>query len=462
MAARKSLVKKARAHLIHPLTHPREFELHHPPRVIVKGEGVMIRDLDGKEYIDGFSGLWCVAVGHNHPKIIKAVHKQMKELSYFTSFHGCSTPPAIELAAKVASLFEPAYNLTRVWFTCGGSETNETNIKLARTYWALLGKGEKFKLLSRRYSYHGMGLATTAATGIYPFHFNLDPLPEGFVKTAAPYCYQCEFEQTYPGCRFECLEDIENTIREEGPETIAAFIAEPVIGSGGVIPPPDEYFPRLRRICDENDILLILDEVITGFGRTGAMFAHQHWGGIRPDMLSLAKGLSSGHIPLGASVVCGKIYDAVAEYQDERLPLMHGFTYMNHPVGCAAGLANIQVIEEEGLVQRAAENGAYLLGRLQELRRHRTVGDVRGMGMMAAIEVVANKETKTPILPENSAPQLLVDLCWQKGVYLRSSSMETVCVAPALIMDRPTIDRIVETIDSCIPEMEKSLLAGDA
>jgi len=461
MARRKSLVKLARDHLIHPLTHPRDFDLH-PPRVIVEAEGVRFRDLDGREYLDGFSGLWCMAVGHNHPKIIKAVNRQMKKLSYFTSFHGVSNPPAIELAAKLVSLFDPAYNLSRAWFTCGGSETNETNIKLARFYWALLGRGGKFKVLSRRYSYHGMGLATTAATGIFPFHFHLDPLPEGFVKVAAPYCYQCEFERSYPGCSFECLQDIENTIREEGAETIAAFIAEPVIGSGGVIPPPPEYFPRLRQICDEHEILLILDEVITGFGRTGAMFGHQHWGGIRADMLSLAKGLSSGHVPLGASVIRGEIYDAIADHQDERLPLMHGFTYMNHPVGCAAGLANIRIIEEEGLVQKAAENGAYLLEGLQGLKRHRSVGDVRGMGMLAAIELVADRETRMPIMPENSAPQLLVQLCWDKGVYIRSSTMETVCVAPALIMDRPDIDRIVETLDQSIPEMEARLLDQSA
>ena len=356
-------------------------------------------------------------------------------------------------------MFDPSYNLSRAWFTCGGSETNETNLKMARLYWALLGKGDKNKVISRRYSYHGMGLATTAATGIFPFHFNIDPLPEGFINVAAPYCYQCEFEQTYPGCNFECIDDIEETIQDEGPETIAAFIAEPVIGSGGVIPPPKEYFPLLREICDKHDILLILDEVITGFGRTGTMFGHEHWGGIRPDMLSLAKGISSGHIPLGASVIRGDIYDSIAEHQDERLPIMHGFTYMNHPVSCAAGMANIQVIEEEGLVQKAAENGAYLLDGLRELRKYDSVGDVRGMGMLAAVELVADKETKMPIMPENAAPSLLVDLCWEAGLYIRSSTMETVCVAPALNMDRATIHRIVDTLDRCIPEMEKKLLA---
>jgi len=458
MARQPSLADLARAHLIHPLTHPRDFDHDHPPRVIVEGHGTTIRDAEGREYIDGFSGLWCMAVGHSHPRIIEAVHAQMKKLSYFTSFHGMSNPPAVELAAKLTSMLDPAYGLTRAWFTCGGSETNETQIKLARLYWALVGRGGKHKIVSRRYSYHGMGLATTAATGIFPFHFNLDPLPGGFVNVAAPYCYQCEFDCSYPGCSFECIRDLEETIEAEGADTIAAFIAEPVMGSGGVIPPPPEYFPRVREICDRNHILLILDEVITGFGRTGRMFGHEHWGGIRPDMLSLAKGLSSGHIPLGASVVRGEIYDAIGEHQDERLPLMHGFTYMNHPVGCAAALANIRVIEEEGLVEKAAEDGAYLLERLSALATHDSVGDVRGLGMLAALELVADKDTKMPILPENAAPTLLVELCWQNGLYVRSSTMETVCIAPALNMDRATIDRAVGIIGRCIPEMEKRLL----
>lgn len=458
MTEKELLVQWDKKHLIHPVTHPRHFELHHPPRIIVEGKGTMIKDIDGREMVDGFSGLWCVAVGHSHPKIIEAVHNQMKKLPYFTSFHGMSTPPSIELAAKLVSMLDPSYNLTRAWFTCGGSETNETNFKLARIYWQIQGKSGKNKVISRRFGYHGMGLATTAATGIFPFHWNIDPLPEGFINVAAPYCYQCEFDETYPGCNFECIEDIEETIEDEGADTIAAFIAEPVIGSGGVIPPPPEYFPRLREICDKHDILLILDEVITAFGRTGKMFGHEHWGGIRPDMLSMAKGISSGYIPLGAAVMRGDIYDTIGECLDERMPLMHGFTYMNHPVACAAGLANIKVIEEEGLVQRAEENGKYLLEGLETLRKYDSVGDVRGMGLLTTIELVADKEKKTPIKPENSAPELVVDLCWEKGVYVRSSTMETVAIAPALIIDRPTIDKIVDAIDKSVPEMEKRLL----
>jgi len=453
----EDLIEKDKKHLIHPLTHPRHFE-HEPPKIVVEGDGVMIKDVHGNALIDGFAGLWCVAVGHNHPKILEAVNEQMKKLSYFTSFHGVGTPPSIELAAKLTSMINPDYDLDRLWFTCGGSETNETNIKMARLYWQCQGKEDKHKVVSRRFSYHGMGLATTAATGIFPFHWNIEPLPEGFINCAAPYCFQCEFDQTYGSCGFECIADIEEVIEDEGPETVAAFIAEPVIGSGGVIPPPKEYFPRLREICDKHDILLILDEVITGFGRTGAMFAHEHWGGIRPDMLSLAKGISSGHIPLGAAVMSNKIYDTIGENQSERLPLMHGFTYMNHPVSCAAGLANIKVIEEEGLVEKAQENGEYMIEGLKTLTKHRSVGDVRGMGMLAAIEFVADKESKAPIEPENTAPELLTELCWDKGLYIRSSAMETACVAPALIMDKPTIDKMVDIIDKCIPEMEEKLL----
>lgn len=453
----KDLAELDKKFLVHPLTHPKDLQKH-PPKIIVEGKGVMMKDIDGKEYIDGFAGLWCMAVGHNHPKIIEAVHKQMKKLCYFTSFHGASSPPSIELAAKLASMFNKKYNLTRSWFMCGGSETNETNFKMARLYWQVQGKTEKGKIISRRFSYHGMGLATTAATGIFPFHWNIDPLPQGFLQVAAPYCYQCEFDKTYGQCEFECIKDLEDTIASEGADTIAAFVAEPVIGSGGVIPPFKEYFPRIREICDKNQILLIIDEVITGFGRTGKMFAHEHWGGIRPDMLSLAKGISSGHIPLGAAVMNAKIYDTIGEFQDERLPIMHGFTYMNHPVACAAGLANIQVIEKEGLVKKSAENGKYLLKGLNTLRRHKSVGDVRGLGMLASIELVGDREKRTPILPENSAPDVLVDECWKRGLYIRSSTMETIAIAPALIMEKKTIDKIIDILDESIPIMEKQLM----
>jgi adenosylmethionine-8-amino-7-oxononanoate aminotransferase len=457
MAYSKKLIELDKKYLVHPLTHPKDLQKH-PPKIIVEGKGVKMWDIDGKEYIDGFAGLWCMAVGHNHPKIIEAVHKQMKQLSYFTSFHGASTPPSIELAAKLASMFNKKYNLTRSWFMCGGSEVNETNIKMARLYWQVQGKTEKGTIISRRFSYHGMGIGTTAATGIFPFHWNIDPMPQGFVQCAAPYCYQCEYDKEYGECEFECIKDLEDTIASEGADTVAAFIAEPVIGSGGVIPPFKEYFPRIREICDKNNILLIIDEVITGFGRTGKMFAHEHWGGIRPDMLSLAKGISSGHIPLGAAVMNAKIYDTIGEFQDERLPIMHGFTYMNHPVACAAGLANIEVIEKEGLVKKSAENGKYLLKGLESLRRYKSVGDVRGMGLLASIELVGDKQKRTPILPENSAPDVLVDECWNRGVYIRSSTMETIAIAPALIIDKKTIDRIINVLDECIPVMEKKLM----
>jgi len=450
MYDKEKLAELDRKYLMHPVMHPRHYDEIHSPRIIVEADGVILKDADGREVIDGFSGLWCVAIGHNNPKVVEAVNEQMKKLCFFSSFHGMSTPPSINLAEKLVGMLDPSYNLNRVWFTCGGSESNESNIKVARLYWALKGREEKQKIISRRHSYHGMGLATTAATGIAPFHEHMGPLPSGFIKVAAPYCYQCEFDKTYPGCNLECVQHVEKTIEKEGPETVAAFIAEPVIGAGGVVPPPPEYYPRLREICDKYEILLILDEVITGFGRTGKMFGHNHWGGIRPDMISMAKCISSGYIPLGAAVVRGDIYDTVGDMQDISTPLMHGFTYMNHPVSCAAGIANIEVIEEEKLVEKAAVNGEYMIESLMELKRHECVGDIRGMGMMAAVEMAPE------FLMDGNTPAVrkIVDHCWENGLYIRSSTKATVSLAPPLIMERSTIDRMVETLHEAIRKIE--------
>jgi len=452
MRDKQRLIELDKKYLMHPMMNPRHYS-RAEPKLVVSAQGVMLKDGDGREIIDGFSGLWCMTVGHNHPRIIEAVNKQMKELCFFSSFQGSTTPPSIELAARLAGMFDPDYKLTRTWFTCGGSESNESNIKIARLYNSLAGRPEKNKILSRRLSYHGMGLATTAATGILPFHDNIGPLPGGFINVASPYCYRCEFGKTWPDCGLECVKDIERTIKEEGPETVAAFIAEPVIGAGGVVPGPPEYFPRVRQICDKYDILLILDEVITGFGRTGKMFGHQHWEGVRPDMMSLAKGISSAHVPLGAAVINSDIYESIGENLDPQKPVMHGFTYMNHPVSCAAGLACIDVIEEEGLVEKAANNGKYLLDKLGTFKDFDCIGDVRGMGLMSVLDLEVYKEGQ----PENIGPQTLVELCWQKGLYVRSSTKTTVSIAPPMSITREEIDRLLDILDSAVRQLEKEL-----
>jgi len=451
---KETLLKKDLRHLIHPMTHLREHAAH-GPKIVVSGQGAVLRDLDGREILDGFSGLWCVVVGHGRQEIIQAVKKQMETIAYATSFFSLGNVPSVELAARLAGMFPREYGLNRMLFCCGGSEANETNFKFARLYFALQGKQEKNKIISRNWSYHGLSYGALAATGIVPFHWNYDPIPEGFEKVVAPYCYQCDLELEYPACQVACAKAVEELIEELGPETVAAVVAEPVIGSGGIIPPPKEYFPRLREICDKHQVLLILDEVITGFGRTGQMFAFQHWG-VRPDMLTLAKGITSGYIPLGAAVVSDRIYDTIAENLPEQLPLMHGFTYMNHPVGCAAAMANLDIIEKENLPEKAAEKGRYLLDKLEKLRKFDSVGDVRGLGLMAAVEFVKNKKAKTPFEPPHGAPTTVCELAWKRGVYMRPT-MEVVGLAPPLSVSQKQLDQMVKVLEEAIPLMEKQL-----
>lgn len=450
----QSLAAKDRRHLIHPMTHLRE-HAEHGPKLVVSGHGAVLKDLTGREILDGFSGLWCVVVGHGREEIIQAVKQQMETIAYATSFFSLGNVPSVELAARLAGMFPPEYGLNRMLFCCGGSEANETNFKLARLFFALQGRPEKNRIISRNWSYHGLSYGAMAATGIVPFHWNYDPLPEGFEKAPAPYCYQCDLDLEYPSCEVACARAVDELIQELGPETVAAVIAEPVIGSGGIIPPPAEYFPRLRQICEHHEVLLILDEVITGFGRTGKMFAFQHWG-VRPDMLTLAKGITSGYIPLGAAVVSDRIYDTIAANLPDQLPLMHGFTYMNHPVACAAALANLDLIEKEHLPEQAAQKGRYLLEQLENLRRFDSVGDLRGLGLMAAVEFVRDKKTKAPFEPPHQAPTTVCEMAWNRGVYLRPT-MEVVGIAPPLSVSYAQLDQIVRVLEETIPLMEKEL-----
>jgi L-2,4-diaminobutyrate transaminase len=272
-----------------------------------------------------------------------------------------------------------------------------------------------------------------------------------------PYCYRCELNLTYPECGVACAKQCEETIQQEGPDTVAAFIGEPVMGTGGVIDPPDEYWPMIREICDKHDVLLIADEVITGFGRTGKMFGCMNWN-LRPDLVSIAKGITSGYFPLGGAITSNEIYETIRDALGEIIPFLHGYTYDNHPVGCAAGLANLKIIEDGGLVENALEMGAYLRERLDGMADHKSVGDVRSRGLMAAVEIVKDKATKEPIgvLPMQSTHRI-EDLMWDKGVYGRAM-MENVALAPPFTVTKKEIDTIVAALDSSIAEMEKEML----
>jgi adenosylmethionine-8-amino-7-oxononanoate aminotransferase len=454
------LAARDAAHLIHPVTPPREMA-QAGPRIVVEGDGWWITDDRGRRILDGFSGLWCVAVGHRRREIIDAVREQMETLEYHTTFHGHSHPRAIELAERLVSMFPSAWGLGHVMFGCGGSEANETNFKIVRLYHALLGQERKKTIVARHHGYHGLSIATMAATGIMPMHWNFGPEPAGFAHVPAPYCYRCELKKTYPDCGIACAASLEELIEREGPETIGAFIAEPVMGAGGVIPPPPEYFPRVREICDRHGILLILDEVVTGFGRTGRMFGAQHWD-VRPDIVTLAKGLTSGYVPLGASVVSERVWSAISEKLPGAMPFSHGFTYSGHPTACAAALANLDILEREDLAGNAARVGDHLLRRMRELERFDSVGEVRGLGLMAGIELVADKQTRRGFRMPHSACSRVEQEAWERGLYARALGTEVIALAPPLGIDVATADRMVEILADSIHAMEKELLAREA
>lgn len=453
------LAARDNAHLIHPVTSPRDMTAH-GPRFVVEADGWWLTDDRGRRIIDGFAGLWCVAVGHARPEIIDAVAEQMRTLDYFTIFHGQSHPKAGELAEKISSLFPPEHRLNHVMYASGGSEANENNFKLVRMYWALRGEDRRKTIVARHHGYHGLTIATMTATGIMPMHWNFGPESAGFAHIPAPYCFRCELGLTYPGCQVACASSLEELIEREGADTIGAFIMEPVIGAGGIIPPPPEYLPMVREICDRHGILLILDEVVCGFGRTGEPFGYQHWG-VRPDVVTLAKGLTSGYVPLGASVVSDEVWGTIAEKLPSKMPLSHGFTYMGHPVACAAALANIALIEEEGLVAKAADTGAYLLERMNELRRYDSVGDVRGLGLMVGIELVADKETGRGFANPHGACERVEHEAWERGLYCRAMGVEVVGLAPPLTIDRATVDQMVDILAESIEAMEADILVAE-
>ena len=389
MKSKEELRELDAKYLFHPVVVLRELEKQ-GARIIVEGDGLRVKDMDGNEYIDAFSSLWNVVIGHGQKPVADAIAEQLGKLEYYSPFFGFATPPAIELAAKVVGLMPEDWNMGRVLFTCGGSETNDTNIKVSRMYWALKGKPEKIKIVSRKLAYHGVTMGAVTATGIDFFKLHFGPVAPGFVHIMAPYCYRCDLGLKYPECGVACAKQFEETVQQEGPDTVAAFIGEPVMGTGGVIDPPDEYWPMIREICDKHDVLLIADEVITGFGRTGKMFGSMNWG-LRPDLISIAKGITSGYFPLGGAIASNEIYETIRDGLGDVIPFLHGYTYDNHPVGCAAGLANLKIIEDQKLVENAAEVGTHLAERIEEMDRHPSVGNVRKRGLMAAVEIVKDK-----------------------------------------------------------------------
>ena len=444
------------AHLLHPLHHP---SAHAATRLWVKGEGAWITDSTGRRYLDGLSGLWNVNIGHGRRELADAAQRQMATLAFHSAYAGGTNEPAIALAERLSAIAYPSINT--FFFTSGGAESTETSFKTARFYWKALGKPEKTKVISRHRAYHGLTLAAMSATGLPVFWPMFEPRVPGFSHIDAPDPYR--FVNTDPSVSLgvAMANRLEAAILREGPDTVSAFIAEPIQGAGGVIVPPPDYFRRIREICDRYEVLLIADDVITGFGRTGRWFGLEHFG-VEPDIMQFAKGITSGYIPLGGIGVSDKVRDVMNGVPAGKR-WMHAFTYSAHPTCCAVALANLDVFEREGLVARAATSGARLLAGLRELESADGVGNVRGLGLMAAVEVVADKATKQLHAPELGVTQKLTEAMLERGLYTRVV-LDCICIAPPLVTSDADIDHLVsvvrESIAAVLAQVRASAGAG--
>ncbi len=432
----KELVRLDLAHQLHPQYHVSD---HENPVIYERGEGALLYDVNGTEYIDALSGLWNVAVGHGRVELAEAAAAQMRELAYSNSYVGYANVPSIRLAEKLMSL---AYsNMQAVLFCNSGSEAVEAAIKIARYFWYLQGKPEKNKIVARKEAYHGGTLGATAATGLPLFWQGFGPLPPNFVRVET--CYPYRHVGGGTECDLSCADDVEKAIVAEGPETVAALIAEPVHGAGGVIVPGQGYWPRLREICDRHDVLLIADEVITGFGRTGRWFALSHWG-VQPDMMTVAKAITSAYVPLAGAIYSTRIHEAILSAPVEK-KFMHGYTNAGHPTACAVALRNLQIIEDEGLVEQAAGMGERLLQGLRTLSGHPNVGDIRGLGLIAAVELVADRSTRAPFDAGQKVGPRLLKALRERGLITRLKG-ESILLAPPLVSTPEQIDRIIEAV----------------
>lgn len=449
------------AHVLHPYTNARALE-QRGPVIMTRGKGIYVYDDQGREYIEGLAGLWSVALGFGEERLVAAATEQLRKLPYYHSFALKSNNPAIDLAEKLAAI-TPA-GLTRVFFANSGSEANDTVVKLVWYYNNAIGRPGKKKIISRWRGYHGITVASGSLTGLAANHQDFDlPIPN-ILHTGCPHHYRYgrdgESEQAFAA---RLAAELEELILKEGPETVAAFIGEPVMGAGGVIVPPDGYWSLIQDVCRKYDVLVIADEVISGFGRTGRMFASELYG-IKPDILVLSKQITSSYIPLSAVVFSDRIYQGVADNTMRIGTFGHGFTTSGHPVATAVALENLKIIEERRLVEHAAQLGAVLQAGLRRFAAHPLVGEVRGVGLIGAVEMVAEKATRRPFDPPGQVGAYFSDRAHHHGLIVRSLQ-DSIAVCPPLIITEPQVfemlARFERTLDDTLTwAREQNLLAG--
>ncbi len=443
------------SHHLHPFTDHKELR-GAGSRIITRAEGPYIYDSEGTELLDGMAGLWCVNVGYGRDELAEAAAAQMRELPYYNSFFKCSTPTPVLLAKKLAEIAPKTVN--QVFFGSSGSEANDTALRLVRHYWALEGKPQKNRIISRKNAYHGSTVAGTSLGGMEAMHKQLGGAVPNIVHVMMPYAYElAEPGESDHDFGLRAAKAVEDAILEAGAENVAAFIGEPIMGAGGVKIPPMSYWPEVERICRKYDVLLMLDEVITGYGRTGEWFAAQAFG-VTPDTMTTAKALTSGYQPLSALLVGDRIASTLVEKGGE---FNHGYTYSGHPVACAVALKNLEIIEREGLVERVrTDTGPYFAQALQErIAGHGLVGEVRSFGLMGAIEIVRDKATKERFEGDGRAAVAVRDHAIANGMMMRATG-DTMILSPPLVWTRDTIDLACERIVRALDLAEADLRRG--
>ena len=428
----------------HPMAHPAEMR-ENPPRIIMKGNGAYVTDLDGRTVLDAVGGLWNVNLGYDCDPIKRAIATQLDTLPYYSGFRGTSTGPSIELAWELTQFFAPE-GMVRAFFTSGGSDSVETALRLARQYWKIRGQGDRTKFLALKKGYHGTHFGGASVNGNANFRRNYEPLMPGVFHIPAPYAYRNPFDETNPEKLAKlCARALEDEIAFQGGDTIAAFIMEPVLGAGGVIVPHESFMPMVREICDRHEILLIADEVVTGFGRTGAWSGSRLYD-VKPDMMTIAKAITSGYFPLGATMIGEQVTEVFETDKTSFGSIGHGYTYSGHPVGCAAGIAALAETRRLKVHENASARGLELADALEDLkRRHSIVGDIRYKGLMAAVELVSERDTKKAA--DKGVMKRVSDAAYEAGVMLRVSG-SNIILSPPLILSSDQVRVIAEALDT--------------
>lgn len=427
--------------IIYPTTNLAKTE----QMVIERGDGVYVYDNKGNKYLEGMAGLWCTSLGYNNKELIEACSEQMSKMSYTHMFGGKTHQVGMDLSEKLAAML-PIKN-AKIFFGNSGSDANDTHIKMLRYYFNAIGKPEKYKIISRERAYHGVTVAAASLTGLEANHTHFDLPFEalGILRTDAPHYYRGGLEgESEADFVNRICNNLEQLILEEGPETIAAFIAEPITGASGVIVPPPGYYEKVQAILKKYDIFFWADEVITGFGRTGNDFGSDTMG-IKPDMMSLAKQLSSAYMPISASVIRPDVYQAMVEPSSKIGAFGHGYTYSGHPVACAVALKTLEIYERDKVFEHAAKMGNYLQNRLQAFQNHPLVGEVRGEGLIAAIELVAEKASGKAFA-DGSVGGFLQSHCEQNGLIVRVVAGSSIALCPPLIINEQQIDEIIDKV----------------